>query len=493
MNAFSAIRLVGGGVFFLLLLPWLAAPPAAIADAPPAIGQLEYFFNVDPGEGAGTILPFSETAFSFTAATTGLPPGTHTLYLRVRDEAGVWGPARTVTVNIEPSSPFENVAAWEASVGEPAPAGTGQVLPVEGTPGKRATFSGRVNLEHATHGTETVYLRVRDDAGTWGPAFPITVGVEVSGDGEVPAALQYAWLEAEAEPQWQTQTLDAVDGRDGTLTFDPGLAVAGRGLGTHYLAMRGLDSAGGAGSVFVVPAAIVPDSLTGQTAQPDRLVAYAQDGSGMIEGSRVERILGAPTSPLPTYSMVLPLDQAAPGPVEVVAYLRMVTGETSPHYLSAPVLVVLEGTNGYADWRAGGDRFTPEEQVDETISGPEADPDLDGVPNKAELAFGGDPREPSRDVLPVIEDDGGDLVLRFRQLVGGSGHRAYNYTANGVRYTVQYAYSLGGDWFEGGNEAFVVLSVEDNGDGTETVAVVPAPAVSAGREAVFLRLKVTLL
>lgn len=490
MNAFSAIRHAGGGVFFLLL-SWLAAPPAAIADAPPAIGQLEYFFNVDPGEGAGTVLPFSETAFSFTAATAGLPPGTHTLYLRVSDEAGVWGPARTVTVNIEPSSPFENVAAWEASVGAPAPAGTGQALPVEGTPGASATLVGRVDLAEATPGTETVYLRVRDDGGTWGPAFPIAVGVEVSGDGEVPAALQYAWIEADAAPTWQTRALDSVEGLDGTLTFDPG--SAGLGLGAHYLAMRGLDSGGGVGSVFVVPVAIVPDSLTGETAQPDRLVAYAQDASGMIEGSRVERILGAPASPLPNYSMVLPLDQAAPGPVEVVAYLRMVTGETSPPYLSAPVLVVLEGTNGYADWRAGGGRFTPEEQADEAISGPNADPDADGVPNKAELAFGGDPREPGRDILPVIEDTGDTLVLRFRQLVGGSGHRAYNYTADGVRYTVQYAYNPGGGWFEGGNEAFVVLSVEDNGDGTETVSVAPAPAVSAGREAVFLRLKVTLL
>ena len=476
---------------FAFLFSWLAAPPATMAEVPPVLGELEYFFNQDPGEGEGNVVPFTGHEVSFTALADGLPLGTHTLYLRVRAPEGDWGPPRPVTFNIEPSSSFERVAALEASVGAPAIPGSGQPLPVEGDPGTWATVSGRVDLPNAGLGTETLYLRARDDAGTWGPAFPFTVGMEISGDGEIPAAVQYAWLYPDQEPVWQTRAFDSVEGRDGTVAWDPG--VAGLGLGTHYLALRGIDSADGLGPVSVVPVSVVPDSLTGHGAVPERLIAYVRDEEGMIEGTGLEFPLGSSLPPVSSYSFELPIETVDPGPVEVVAYLRMVSGETSPLAVSAPVLVVVAGTNGYAVWRADENRFTEEEQADASISGPLADPDGDGVPNQLEMAFGGDPWSPDRGILPVIEQEGGLPVLRFRQLDGGSGHRAYNYTADGVRYTVQYAFDPSGEWLEGGGEAFEILSVEGNGDGTSSVRVSPAPAAAQGRQTLFLRLKVTLL
>jgi hypothetical protein len=61
------------------------------------------------------------------------------------------------------------------------------------------------------------------------------------------------------------------------------------------------------------------------------------------------------------------------------------------------------GTGGsYYDFWAGS-RFSAEDLEDPSVSGPEADPDGDGLKNLIELAFGGDPFAPSLDRLPRVE------------------------------------------------------------------------------------------
>jgi hypothetical protein len=192
------------------------------------------------------------------------------------------------------------------------------------------------------------------------------------------------------------------------------------------------------------------------------------------------------------HSLTLPLGSATAGPAEVVAYLTNADNTPSPQ-ASALFAIVVEGTNGYNAWRDTPGRFTLEERADDAVSGPAADPDQDGHPNQTEFAFGGNPHQNSAEIAPVLETTGETVVLRFRQLQGGSGHRAYNYTANGVRYSVQSTTNLNGPWLEGGSEAFEVLSIQSNGDGTDTVRVAPRQELTAGQPAFFMRVKVQLL
>ena len=49
---------------------------------------------------------------------------------------------------------------------------------------------------------------------------------------------------------------------------------------------------------------------------------------------------------------------------------------------------------------------------------------------------------------------------------------------------------MAGAWQSGGTNAFEVLSVADNGDGTDTVVVEAANSITNNQPRVFLRLRV---
>ncbi|MEZ4828286.1 MAG: T9SS type A sorting domain-containing protein [Bacteroidia bacterium] len=60
----------------------------------PMLSSLEYFFDTDPGPGNGTPIPFNAadtTNIAFSAPTTGLSKGFHTLFIRKRNLDGTWG------------------------------------------------------------------------------------------------------------------------------------------------------------------------------------------------------------------------------------------------------------------------------------------------------------------------------------------------------------------------------------------------------------------
>ncbi len=72
-----------------------AIPGILPAIIQPKIIAAEYFFDTDPGQGSGTAIPFSPTGdtISFTRyfPVTGLSDGSHYIYVRPKDEGGIWG------------------------------------------------------------------------------------------------------------------------------------------------------------------------------------------------------------------------------------------------------------------------------------------------------------------------------------------------------------------------------------------------------------------
>jgi hypothetical protein len=70
----------------------------------PSIIAAEYFVDTDPGVGAGNTLTIATPADSvnttFTIPTTGLPAGTHRLYIRTKNSEGVWSLSEPRIINL---------------------------------------------------------------------------------------------------------------------------------------------------------------------------------------------------------------------------------------------------------------------------------------------------------------------------------------------------------------------------------------------------------
>ena len=87
----------------------------------------------------------------------------------------------------------------------------------------------------------------------------------------------------------------------------------------------------------------------------------------------------------------------------------------------------------------------------------------------------------------------GRVGISYRQRSGGSGTIGFDYTAAGLRYTVDSSPSLEPDsWVSGSDILEIVGTPTDNFDGTETVTVRIKDTVTAG-DRHFLRLTISLL
>jgi hypothetical protein len=131
----------------------------------------EYFFDTDPGTGAGTalVIPNGSTS-NFTASLpgTGLSNGFHFLVVRTKDSEGKWSvfESRGFYINNEPTAPI-SIVALEYYVDVDPGEGNGKLLSFT-TPAANVdeTFviSMPANLSAITH---TLGVRVLDDRGMW--------------------------------------------------------------------------------------------------------------------------------------------------------------------------------------------------------------------------------------------------------------------------------------------------------------------------------------
>ena len=84
--------------------------PSAITISP--INSMEYFFDTDPGVGNGTALAVTQGDTIdniFDISTSGLGYGTHYLFLRVEDTAGVWSIYEHDTIDIVDCNTFDTL------------------------------------------------------------------------------------------------------------------------------------------------------------------------------------------------------------------------------------------------------------------------------------------------------------------------------------------------------------------------------------------------
>jgi hypothetical protein len=135
------------------------------------ITRAEYFFNTDPGFGQGTpisITPGKFVDLNFTANTTGLPPGIHTLFVRVK--SGNWSQSHARQVGVSPGAGITRAEYFFDT--DP---GFGLGTPMAVTPGKLVELNVNAVATGLSPGIHTLFIRVK--SGKWSQAHSRLVGV----------------------------------------------------------------------------------------------------------------------------------------------------------------------------------------------------------------------------------------------------------------------------------------------------------------------------
>lgn len=171
----------------LIILALLAgAVPAAWAqsDVPIPVAAAEVFFDLDPGEGAGTVIDApADGVFDSPVETLirgvsldGLTPGIHTVFVRVREGGGAWSPPLPQSLYLPaapselPPSGTDRIAA--AEVFFDSDPGQGKALTLTqvggGDLGARLEEVERAAaLAGLAPGIHSVYVRAQNGAGLW--------------------------------------------------------------------------------------------------------------------------------------------------------------------------------------------------------------------------------------------------------------------------------------------------------------------------------------
>ena len=128
-----------------------------------------------------------------------------------------------------------------------------------------------------------------------------------------------------------------------------------------------------------------------------------------------------------------------------------------------------------------------------------ADPDADGLVNLLEYAFGGTPRATDTPALytvtPSLEPSGYSMIrVNYRQREGGVGTTGTDYTAGGLRYTVEASTDLK-TWRPYAEIPGIAAHVnrDPTGSGIEFVQIELFPGSALGTAgSIFVRLNVSV-
>ncbi|MEU2609989.1 multicopper oxidase domain-containing protein [Micromonospora sp. NPDC007271] len=138
-----------------------------------AVTAAEWYEGTDPGVGHGRPMTVTGTAVTTTVALNGFSKGNHTLRVRARDALGNWGPAGTVTVNVDPpnaifSDAFSGgTSAW-SRVSSTVSVSSGQLVAgtvgyvVDDTPAAERTIHTRADVTLGTFNPQTAVVTVHE-------------------------------------------------------------------------------------------------------------------------------------------------------------------------------------------------------------------------------------------------------------------------------------------------------------------------------------------
>jgi hypothetical protein len=206
---------------------------------------------------------------------------------------------------------------------------------------------------------------------------------------------------------------------------------------------------------------------------PELLVAGEYSGELNDAGERLRLELGFGAGVVDmTYQAGVAIGTGGGGnSLELAAEGGLKNGRYAGSSLSGGTFESVSSFEGYLSW--AGTVFTPTELNDDQISGDGGDPDGDGLVNLLEYLLGKDPKLAEADLMPSLEIEDGDVVMRYtRAVTAGEGGLELSMSTDLTSWS----------------ETIPGLSAEvvSEGDGMQTIEL-RAPLVAVGRG--FLRIE----
>ncbi len=228
-------------IILLLLCGCLQADAQQIASA-------EYFYDTDPGVGAGVPISTGSLTDSvditFSAPITGLTQGSHVMYIRVKNTAGTWslyadrefyikGDGQAATTQI--------VAAEYYFDTEP---GLGQGTPISvAAAADSIDITTNISTSSLDTGWHNLYIRVRNADGYWSlyANRPFYITSQTTTQTARIVAAEYFY---DADPGLGAGTPIATGPAADSIDITTSLPITGLAVGTHTLYIRVRDSLG---------------------------------------------------------------------------------------------------------------------------------------------------------------------------------------------------------------------------------------------------------
>lgn len=214
------------------------------------VTRAEYFWDADPG--FGNAIPVSLVAADDLEVSLEIPldilePGLHTLFVRARDANGRWSQCFLQSVFVLKAGQIPSLLTRAEYFFDEDP-GFGQGNPMDFPQGELTELSLALPLENLASGIHTLYVRARDDKGSWGLVFNRTFLVQTFPQDQhyQLTAMEYFFDEDPGFGQGIPLDFEPA----AAITLDLELPLAELPEGIHTLYARARDDKGSWGLVF---------------------------------------------------------------------------------------------------------------------------------------------------------------------------------------------------------------------------------------------------
>ncbi|MEC7756169.1 MAG: MBG domain-containing protein [Bacteroidota bacterium] len=211
------------------------------------INKAEYYFDNDPGVNNAIALSITEGTSideAFEISLNGLEIGFHNLFVRVRSENGVWSLTEGRTLFIQESfSGQEATAIQAAEYYFDIDPGFGQATPIDFASAPDIDTEIDIELADLSAGFHNLFVRVKDDRGSWSLAQGRTFYVQNTSLGLVSKEIVLAEYFIDSDPGFGLGTeIVLVAGEVVEVDFD--IDPTGLNFGEHKLYLRVKDDLG---------------------------------------------------------------------------------------------------------------------------------------------------------------------------------------------------------------------------------------------------------